>query len=101
MLGSTHRTDCLDSFSSARAICGIHQDIGDAQGALSRLQLIVSHQLCKVTYETETFDIAPAKKLIGLVTELSRVTRAQGHTSYSDLITAATDQIHTLTSMLM
>ena len=26
---------------------------------------------------------------------------AQGHTSYSDLITAATDQIHTLTSMLM
>jgi hypothetical protein len=26
---------------------------------------------------------------------------AQGQTSYSDLITAATDQIHTLTSMLM
>ena len=26
---------------------------------------------------------------------------AQGHTSHSDLITAATDQIHTLTSMLM
>ena len=26
---------------------------------------------------------------------------AQGHTSYSDLITAATDQIHSLTSMLM
>jgi len=26
---------------------------------------------------------------------------AQGHTSYRDLIAAATDQIHTLTSMLM